>query len=48
VDYPIEWDKLFNSNYGITFGNQLLYGEAHNASEVASISSWLNDKYVIY
>lgn len=48
TDFPLEFDKLFNASYGINFGNQLWYFDAHDATQVAQVSDWLNDKYSIY
>jgi hypothetical protein len=48
TDWPLEFDKLFNSSYGINFGNQLWYFDAHDATQVEEVSDWLNTKYSIY
>ena len=48
TNWALEFDKLFNSSRGINFGNQLWYNAAHDATQVAQVSDWLNDKYLIY
>ena len=48
ANWPLEFDKLFNSAYGINFGDQLMYNDAHSADQVETMSDWLNDKYDIY
>jgi hypothetical protein len=47
TNWPLEFNKLFNSAYGINFGNQLWYNDAHSASQVLQVSEWLGDKYDI-
>jgi hypothetical protein len=48
TDYPLEFNKLFYSFYGLNFGNQLMYFDAHDATQVEQVSDWLNEKYQIY
>lgn len=50
-DYTINWDidisRIFaNATYGMYYGSFLWYsGVAHSATDVATISDWLNEKY---
>ncbi len=47
TDWPLEFNKLFNSSYGVNFGNQLWYNDAHSADQVLKVSEWLGEKYDI-
>jgi hypothetical protein len=48
TNWPLEFNKLFSAAYGVNFGNQLWYNDAHSADQVLQVSNWLNDKYDIY
>lgn len=48
-NYPLTIAMLFaNTTYGIWSGNTLFYTSAHDATQVAEVSDWLNTKYSIY
>ena len=41
-----DWDEIFaNSTNIINFGSALIYYSAHDATDVGTISDWLNEKY---
>ena len=47
ANWPLEFNKLFNAAYGVNFGNQLMYNDVHDATQVTQVSEWLGEKYDI-
>lgn len=42
------FEQFWGSGFIGYIGNTLLYSEAHDATQVAQVSDWINDKYSIY
>lgn len=49
TNWPVTISKLYaNGNAIINSGNVLFYTDAHDATDVGTMSDWLNTKYSIY
>ena len=49
TNWAVDIGRLFgSSNYVTYFGNNMFYTAAHDATQVAEVSDWLNEKYKLY
>ena len=49
TNWELNIHKIFRNNgTNIYSGNILFYTDAHDATDVGTVSDWLNDKYSIY